>query len=63
MELNIPPTPEGNFRTMEGAFHFWPKTGVVLAGLPNTEKNFTIGAFIKLKGENSFESFKTPMEF
>ena len=51
MELNIPPTPEGEFRTMENAFHFWPKAGVVLAGLPNTEKNFTIGAFIKIKGE------------
>lgn len=35
----------------------------MLAGLPNIENNFTIGLFMKLKGPNSFEEFKTPEEF
>ncbi len=35
----------------------------MLAGLPNIENNFTIGLFMKLRGLNSFEDFKSPEHF
>lgn len=58
IELEIPPNEKGEFRHDPNAFHFWPRKQILLAGLPNIENNFTIGLFMKLRGQNSFEDFK-----
>lgn len=56
-ELEIPVTPEGEFRIEPNALHIWPRGGYMCIALPNAERNFTVTLFLPNLGPHpSFET-------
>ena len=45
-ELEIPPTPSGDFRIEPNALHIWPRGGYMCIALPNSERSFTVTLFL-----------------
>jgi kynurenine 3-monooxygenase len=59
-ELEIPPTPSGDFRIEPNALHIWPRGHYMCIALPNDERTFTVTLFMPHKGEYpSFELVET----
>jgi len=55
-ELEIPPTPSGDFRLEPNALHIWPRGHYMCIALPNDERTFTVTLFMPHKGDYpSFE--------
>ena len=50
-ELEIPPTPSGDFRIEPNALHIWPRGHYMCIALPNDERTFTVTLFMPHKGE------------
>jgi kynurenine 3-monooxygenase len=61
-ELEIPPTPSGDFRLEPHALHIWPRGGYMCIALPNSEKTFTVTLFLPNEGDPSFASVQTAAE-
>jgi kynurenine 3-monooxygenase len=59
-ELEIPPTPDGDFRIEPNALHIWPRGHYMCIALPNDERTFTVTLFMPHGGEYPcFEKVKT----
>jgi len=56
LELNIPPTDNGEFALEKNGLHIWPRGHFMFIALPNPDKSFTCTLFFPLKGDLSFES-------
>lgn len=55
-ELEIPPSPTGEFQIEPNALHIWPRGGYMCIALPNTEKTFTVTLFLPNVGDPSFDT-------
>ena len=59
-ELEIPPTPDGDFRSEANALHIWPRGHYMCIALPNDERTFTVTLFMPHDGDYpSFAHIKT----
>jgi kynurenine 3-monooxygenase len=68
-ELEIPPTPDGDFRIEPNALHIWPRGRYMCIALPNDERTFTVTLFLpneslpnesmSNQGEPSFANVRT----
>lgn len=58
-ELNIPPTPSGDFAMEANSLHIWPRGQFMLIALPNLDKSFTCTLFFPFEGEKSFAALNT----
>jgi kynurenine 3-monooxygenase len=58
-ELTIPAKGR-EFALDPNALHIWPRGGFMLIALPNLDRTFTATLFLAKRGENSFETLKTP---
>ena len=59
-ELEIPPTPSGDFRIEPNALHIWPRGHYMCIALPNDERTFTVTLFMPHRGAHpSFETVQT----
>ena len=54
-ELEIPPTPDGDFRIEPNALHIWPRGRYMCIALPNDERTFTVTLFLPNKSDNPGE--------
>ncbi|MCX7555568.1 NAD(P)/FAD-dependent oxidoreductase [Xanthomonadaceae bacterium JHOS43] len=58
-ELEIPPSPAGDWRIEPNALHIWPRGGYMCIALPNTERSFTVTLFLPDDGEPGFSTVRT----
>src|SRR5690606_10237630 len=58
-ELEIPPSPDGDWRIEPNALHIWPRGGYMCIALPNIERSFTVTLFLPNEGDPSFATVKT----
>ena len=61
-ELEIPPTPAGDFRIEPNALHIWPRGHYMCIALPNDEKTFTVTLFLPNEGNPGFDTVRNGAE-
>jgi kynurenine 3-monooxygenase len=59
-ELNVPPTPAGNWAVDGNVIHIWPRGHYMLIGFPNLDRSFTFSLHMPFEGNPSFASVRTP---
>ncbi|GAA2875998.1 NAD(P)/FAD-dependent oxidoreductase [Pseudonocardia halophobica] len=59
-ELEIPPTPGGDFALDPGSLHIWPRGSSMMIALPNTDRSFTCTLFWPKAGPGGFAALDTP---
>lgn len=59
-ELNVPPTPAGNWAVDGNVIHIWPRGHYMLIGFPNLDRSFTFSLHMPFEGDPSFASIRTP---
>ncbi|MDQ3228400.1 MAG: FAD-dependent monooxygenase [Pseudomonadota bacterium] len=57
-ELEIPPSPAGDFRIEPNALHIWPRGNYMCIALPNDEKTFTVTLFLPNEGDPGFDTVR-----
>jgi kynurenine 3-monooxygenase len=61
-ELNITPTPDGNFAMDPDSLHIWPRGNFMMIALPNPDKSFTCTLFMPYAGEVGFDQINSDQE-
>tara|TARA_Y100000385_G_C13085290_1_gene636113 strand:+ start:524 stop:1843 length:1320 start_codon:yes stop_codon:yes gene_type:complete len=61
-ELNITPTPDGNFAMDPDSLHIWPRGNFMMIALPNPDKSFTCTLFMPYAGEVGFDQTNSDQE-
>ena len=61
-ELNITPTPDGNFAMDTDSLHIWPRGNFMMIALPNPDKSFTCTLFMPYAGEVGFDQINSDQE-
>lgn len=61
-ELNITPTPDGNFAMDPDSLHIWPRGNFMIIALPNPDKSFTCTLFMPYAGEVGFDQINSDQE-
>lgn len=61
-ELNVPPTPSGNWALDGNVIHIWPRGHYMLIGFPNLDRSFTLSLHMPFEGEPSFATIQKPEE-
>jgi kynurenine 3-monooxygenase len=56
VELNIPPTEEGDYAMDPNHLHIWPRHTFMMIALPNRDKSFTVTLFMPW---SNFDGIKT----
>jgi kynurenine 3-monooxygenase len=59
-ELNVPPSPSGDWVLEANAIHIWPRGRYMLIGFPNVDRSFTFSLHMPYEGSPSFASIRTP---
>ena len=59
-ELNVPPTPAGNWAIDGNVIHIWPRGHYMLIGFPNLDHSFTLSLHMPFEGDPSFASIQKP---
>lgn len=59
-ELEIPPTPGGDFALDPGSLHIWPRGSSMMIALPNADRSFTCTLFWPKEGPGGFAALDTP---
>jgi kynurenine 3-monooxygenase len=58
-ELEIPPTPTGEFALDPGSLHIWPRGSSMMIALPNIDRSFTCTLFWPKEGPGGFAALDT----
>ena len=61
-ELNITPTPDGDFAMDPDSLHIWPRGNFMMIALPNPDKSFTCTLFMPYDGEVGFDRINSDQE-
>lgn len=61
-ELNITPTPDGDFAMDPDSLHIWPRGNFMMIALPNPDKSFTCTLFMPYDGEAGFDQINSDQE-
>ena len=61
-ELNITPTPEGDFAMDPDSLHIWPRGNFMMIALPNPDKSFTCTLFMPYEGDIGFNHINSDQE-
>lgn len=57
-ELQVPPSPGGDWAIDGDAIHIWPRGHYMLIGFPNLDRSFTFSLHMPYTGEPSFASIR-----
>ncbi|NBV56810.1 MAG: FAD-dependent monooxygenase [Bacteroidetes bacterium] len=61
-ELNITPTPDGDFAMDPDSLHIWPRGNFMMIALPNPDKSFTCTLFMPYDGDVGFDQINSDQE-